>query len=85
MSYAETVSAYHDELAKAVQPLRGRVVTPMEIRVVLVAMFPRREDVVDWVQPSDHCRNHRNKGACRCATTDDALFKRVTRGHYRVL
>jgi hypothetical protein len=85
MSYSSTVSRYHDELAQAVQSLRGRVVGPSTIRAAFSARFPELQDLERWILPSDHSRNHTNDGACRCAMTTDALFERIERGQYRVL
>jgi hypothetical protein len=85
MSFSKIASKYHDQLAQAMGPFRGRVVRPREMRAALVADFPQLEGAQGWVLPSDHCRNRTNKGACRCATTDDALFERIGWGQYRVL
>ncbi len=85
MSYSRTANQYHNELTRAMQPLRGRCITPPKVREVLITKFPKLAKVQDWVRPSDHCCNHSNRGACGCANTKDALFERVKRGHYRVL
>lgn len=85
MGHTTTVSKFHDSLAQAVLPLRGREVSPAEIKQAFVDAFPQQEDQKDWVMPSDHCRNHTNKGACECAQTERALFEQLERGRYRVL
>lgn len=85
MSHSTTVSEYHDRLAQALRPLRGRVIETAEARAALVAALPEMDDAQGWVILSDHCRNRTNKGACRCAETDDALLEWVERGRYRVL
>ena len=85
MSYSEIAIKYHQALANAVRPLRGRVITPREMRDALVAAHPELASIQDWVLPSDHCQNHTNRGACGCATTTTALFERIGRGKYRVL
>jgi hypothetical protein len=85
MSFTTVVSQYHDDLARTVPKLRGRQVTQREVRAAFIARFPNLADRQDWIQPSDHCRNRTNKGACRCAKTQDALFERVEWNRYRVL
>lgn len=85
MSFTKVVSDYHDSLVRALLPLRGQEVTPAAVRAALVDALPELEAKQKWVMPSDHCRNHSNKGACRCALTDEALFERLGRGRYRVL
>jgi len=84
-SIVQTVSEYHDRLAQALVPLRGRVIDTSQARAALVAAFPDLQDKQEWVILSDHCRNRTNRGACQCAETDAALLEWVERGRYRVL
>jgi hypothetical protein len=84
MSFTPTVSRYHDVLAAAVRPFRGRELTTAEIAAI-VAMIPDLQNDQAWIQPSDHCRNHINEGACECAKSNRALFEKVERGRYLVL
>lgn len=81
----KAVSVYHDKLAQALLPLKGRVIDPTEGRAALIATFPELEGKQEWIILSDHCINHTNRGACECAMTESALLERVGRGRYRVL
>jgi hypothetical protein len=74
---------YHDEIAKLVSQYKGRTFTAGEIRQLF------RECYLDlrgnFVQASDHCIDHSNKGACDCARTERAIFSYPTRNTYIVL
>lgn len=84
-SYSRLATKFHDQLGRAIVPSRGSVVGPTDVRKVLVQMFPSTKDLIDWVEPTDHCVNHINKGACECAYSATALFERVGRGRFLVL
>jgi hypothetical protein len=79
-----TVGAYHDRLVQAVAGMMGREVTQAEVKAAYAAAHPDRPGDLKWVMAADHCVNHTNRGACACSMTDDAVFERVARNHYRV-
>lgn len=84
-TFTITVSKYHEALRAALASRVGQIIGNPEARAALVDRFPEHTDSTRWVFLSDHCSNHRSKGACRCATTENALVERVGRGKYRVL
>ncbi len=85
MSRTDYVSQFHDKLANAMAPRVGQTLTNRDIQKILLDRYPTLKKDAEWIQPSDHCRNHTCKDACRCTTTDDAIFDRVGRGKYFVL
>lgn len=82
--FTAMVSKHHSDLSALMQPHKGKVMKTAEIRNQINGSRVFK-DVADWVLPSDHCRNHTNKGACECAGTERAIFERIKRGLYRVL
>ena len=78
------VSEYHDRLAQAMAPLRGRDLTQADVRKAYARAYPDREDDLQWLMAADHSSNHTNKGACRCSCKDDAIFERLGHNRYRV-
>jgi hypothetical protein len=85
MGFTRAVSEYHDSLADSLVPFKGSTMTNDDIRKALFKKYPSLQEKEDWIQPSDHCANHTNKGACRCSTTSQAIFRRIGRGKYLVL
>jgi hypothetical protein len=85
VSFSGVVSKYHEKLSEAMSSHRGQVLTIPGIKRILFTFFPEIEANEDWILPSDHCRNHTNKGACYCSMSDKAIFERVERGKYLVL
>jgi hypothetical protein len=81
--FTPTVSRYHDALANAMRPYKGQELTTAKIKEY-IRQSSELQDVEQWVLPSDHCQNHTCKGACRCATSDRAIFVKVRRGAYLV-
>lgn len=79
------VSEFHDHLAQAVAPFRGKELTQADILKAYADAFPQRPDDLKWIQGSDHSSNHTNRGPCVCSGTASALFQRVGHGKYRVL
>jgi hypothetical protein len=77
------ISEFHDDLMKAMMPYQNQTLETSRIRRIIdnVQAFQGREQ---WIYPSDHCINHTNEGACYCAETERAIFKRVRRGLYSV-
>jgi hypothetical protein len=51
MSKAMTnkVSEYHDLLAQAMAPLRGRDLTQADVRKAYATAYPNREDDLQWL------------------------------------
>ncbi len=84
MTWSDTASKYHDDLAKAMRPYRNKDLTTKSIRNIVVGI-PELKDHVAFIQPPDHCVNHTNDGPCSCSQTDRAIFLKLKRGLYRVL
>lgn len=82
MSFSSTVSQYHADLARIMRPFQSRELTMAEIKELVEADSGHGE--AQWVQPSDHCKNHRREGACECALSDSAIFERIEWNRYRV-
>jgi hypothetical protein len=77
-------SKFHDKLKEVMLPYKNKVLQTPRFREI-IEQVQDFHGQVQWVYPSDHCYNHTNKGACRCALTENALFEKIKRGHYRVL
>jgi hypothetical protein len=84
-SFTTPVSKRHNRLAEVVGVMRGRIVQKTDIDHAWNLAFPTLVKDTQWIILSDHCVNHTNKGACRCAKTELALFERLSRGIYRIL
>lgn len=65
--------------------MRGKTVKKSTVDAACKSAFPALASDTKWIILSDHCINRTNKGACKCAKTELALFERVARGEYRVL
>jgi hypothetical protein len=85
VSFSDEVSKYHVQLSEAMAHHKGQVLTNPEIRRILITSYPELEAKEDWIQPSDHCRNHTNKGPCYCSMSDKAIFNKVGRAKYLVI
>jgi len=85
MGWREFATKYHNQFADAMMVCEGRVLMRKEIIKMLLRRFPELREMEDWLYPSDHCKNHSNKGACYCAETKNAIFERLDRGKYKVL
>ena len=70
MQYAK----FHDELAEAMSPYRGRTFQNKDIVGLFEEAYPHLNS--GWVQPLDHCVDHTCKGACACAGTEKTIFSR---------
>jgi len=77
-------SKYHRKLKEVMAPHKKNVMQTAQIKKI-IEHVPELKGEAQWIFPSDHCVNHTNKGACFCAETDDAIFKQIARGKYRVL
>lgn len=84
-TFTSTVSKRHNRLAQVVGQLRGQTVKKADVKKIWISTFPELANDFQWVILSDHCINHTNKGACKCAKSELALFERVKRGYYLVL
>lgn len=73
------VSETHEPLRQLLIPHRGKEITNDQWRE-LVKQIPGIGSKAQYIQPSDHCTNMNNEGACECAETDRALLTRVRRG-----
>jgi hypothetical protein len=77
------VSKFHDDLRLTMTPYQNRQLRTAEIAEI-VRSIPHLAPNSDFIQPSDHCFNHSNDGACGCALTERAIFEQVRRGLYYV-
>jgi hypothetical protein len=73
---------YHDELKKIIPRYKGNILQTFEINQMFQEAYPQCD--IQFMQPSDHCVNKTNKGACKCSMTEKALFEYIERGEYRV-
>ena len=80
--FEELNKQIHDKLKKLFQSRRNQVLSTAEIKHLFREEYP--DFNVDWVQPSDHCDNITNNGACWCALTENAIFRQIERGEYNV-
>jgi hypothetical protein len=74
----------HNRIAKAVAPHRGRELATQAVKKAYAVAYPKLPEEVPWVQPSDHCVNHKVKGCCGCSLTEGAIFEQLGRGLYLV-
>jgi hypothetical protein len=85
MSFTRATTRTHSALIQALTGKHGQTLKTHEIRELVVQISPGIGTDIQWLRPSDHCRNHAPKGACTCAKTDSAPLERVERGVYRVV
>jgi hypothetical protein len=81
--WTATATRLHDDLKNAMKPYQGRELTTAKIANIAKSNPSLAQDA-QLIQPSDHCSNHTNNGACTCALTDRAIFDRLRRGLYYV-
>jgi len=75
---------YHNELSNALHDYRGGAPLPTwQIKEITRTMYPNIS--IGWAQPSDHCKNHDCEKCCPCARTNNAIFKKIKRGLYKVI
>jgi len=75
---------WHEPIRQILIPRQGTEITTTQWKE-LVAKVPGIGSAAQYNQPSDHCSNMKNDGACDCAETDRALVRQVRRGVYQVL
>ena len=72
----------HKKLKEVFQLRHNAILTTAEIKRFFESEYKNSD--VSWVQPSDHCINMTNKGACWCSKTDKAIFEQIRRGVYKI-
>jgi hypothetical protein len=82
--WKKTSAKYHNSLKQLMLSHKGETLRTSQINEIV-----RRHSIVavydaQYILPSDHCINHTNGGACYCALTGQAIFKRIHRGVYQV-
>lgn len=82
-AWTTMASRFHDELNEAMIPYRGKQLKTAEINKILKDA-PGLAQHARLIQPSDHCSNVKNYGACTCAHTDKAIFEQLQRGFFSV-
>lgn len=83
-SWRDFGTKFHDVFKLVMKPYKNQVLETSRIKKI-IENVPEFHGKEQWIQPSDHCINLTNKGACYCALTDNAIFEQITRGRYRVL
>jgi hypothetical protein len=83
IGWTNTVSRFHDGLKCAMTPYQGKQLKTSEISEI-IRNSPNLAHNAQFIQPPDHCSNHKNKGACTCARTEGAIFEQLRRGWYYV-
>jgi hypothetical protein len=74
---------YHTQLQQVMTQYKGQILTTSQITSIFKQAYPHLD--IRFMQPSDHCINHTNQGACDCSLTQNAIFKYIQRGLYLVL
>jgi len=84
IGWEKFASKFHDKFKEEMTHYKNKVLRTAEIKEIIENTNDFRGNE-KWIQASDHCKNHTNKGACYCAETEEALFERIGWGQYRVL
>lgn len=84
MSFTPATSKTHAALTTAVASRQGQTLTTSELRELVRQATPELGKNIQWFLPTDHCNNHRPKGACTCAMTDAAPLTKLSRGLFQV-
>ena len=84
IGFEKFASKFHDKLKEIISPYKNKNLSTAQIKEIIEAI-PVFQGQEQWIYPSDHCKNHTNKGACYCAETEDSLFERIAKGKYHVL
>ena len=79
------VSEFHNHLVIALADFRGLELTQAQILDCYSKAYPNSENDLQWIQASDHSKNHTNKAPCLCSETVMSIFERTGHGKYRVL
>ncbi len=74
---------YHKELKQLMIKYKGETLKTGDIKKKFKQEYPKLD--ASFMQPSDHCSNRINKGACDCANTENAIFECIRDGYYRVI
>lgn len=67
------MSLLHPKFKELMQSHRGSILSASSIKDIFRKAYPDFNN--DWVQPTDHCINKTNGGACWCAETDESIFE----------
>jgi hypothetical protein len=81
--WSNVAARWHEPLRTVVAGQRGTTMRTLAINE-LIARIPGVGNNAQFVQPSDHCVNITNEGACWCTETDSAIFKQLRRGVYLI-
>jgi hypothetical protein len=81
--WSNVAAQWHEPLLNAMVGFKGTKMTTAEINKV-IGKIPNIGNSAQFIQPSDHCLNSTNRGACSCAETDGAIFEKLHRGLYLV-
>ena len=79
----EALVRYHAQLKQLMTNYKGQTLTTSQIKSIFRNHYPNAD--IRYLQPSDHCINKTNNGACECACTNNAIFEYIKRGVYKVL
>lgn len=81
--WSDVATQWHEPLLNAMAGFKGSKMTTAKINEV-IGKIPSVGNSAKFIQPSDHCLNITNRGACSCAETDGAIFEQIYRGLYLV-
>jgi hypothetical protein len=81
--WSSVAEKWHNSLRVIVANHRNDEMRTAEINRLL-EKIPGVGNNAQFIQPSDHCLNVTNEGACSCAKTDRSLFEQIRRGVYRI-
>jgi len=84
MAFTSATQRTHAPLIRALTGKRGQTLRTREIKKMVEELAPEIGADIQWLHPTDHCENHRVKGACLCAETDKAPLTYLSRGLFRV-
>lgn len=84
MAYTPTTSKTHEFLRKALAGHQGRTLKTSQILKMVRDCAPEIGKRIQWLNPSDHCLNHRPKGGCTCGGTEEAVLVKIQTGLYLV-
>lgn len=79
------VSEYHNRLVVAVAQFRGQELTQAQVLDCYSDAYPNSDNDLQWIQASDHSKNHINRAPCVCSETVMSIFERTGHGKYKVL
>ena len=69
----------HQKILSAMKPFKGQILKTSEIITAVKEMYPSMPK--GSILPNDHAEN---PGSCTCIKNDKQIFKKISRGCYKV-